>query len=615
MSNKLLLILFLSICMTKLAYQEEAYFELNDENFESFIKENEYVLVKFYAPWCGHCKTMAPDYAAAATQLKETNSPAKFAKVDATVAKQTAAKYGIEGYPTLKFFINGNEKDYTGERNKDGMVSWVEKRIVSHLDAEANRVDGEPERDEDVYILTDSNFNDFIKKNDYVFVKFMAPWCGHCKRMAPALLKAASTLKNSGSKVKVAKVDATVEKNLSSRFSISGYPTLKLFYKRNPIDYNRGREEKDLVEFLTETLSNPSTLVNTVEEVEDVKAKNDLVVVYFGSKELETYIAFAISYKHAKFLHTTNKVLLDHYKVKEGSVVLFKNFDERRNDIPGVYSVPSMKTFVDSRSVPTVIKYSEKTSRFFWNDQGALALAFFYKEGNEVYNDTLLDIANRVKGRINVFKVHLETDEEKKLGDDLGVQEDKLPLILLVNPKNEKKYRFNYQKVNSNTVRKFLSDYGSGKAELFIKSQSIPEYQMPGQALVVVGRTFEKIVMDPTKDVLIEFYAPWCGHCKKLEPIYNQLASVLQDNPNLVIAKIDSTANEFNTDLFEVKGYPTIFFLPASNKNKPILYTRTSDDSVETFTEFIKKHATHKISSSFDFDEPVEDDEEYKKDL
>lgn len=160
-----------------------------------------------------------------------------------------------------------------------------------------------------------------------------------------------------------------------------------------------------------------------------------------------------------------------------------------------------------------------------------------------------------------------------------------------------------------------MSDYGSGKAELFIKSQSIPEYQMPGQALVVVGRTFEKIVMDPTKDVLIEFYAPWCGHCKKLEPIYNQLASVLQDNPNLVIAKIDSTANEFNTDLFEVKGYPTIFFLPASNKNKPILYTRTSDDSVETFTEFIKKHATHKISSSFDFDEPVEDDEEYKKDL
>lgn len=614
MSNKVLLILFLAICMTNFSFQEEAYFELNDENFDSFIKENQYVLVKFYAPWCGHCKTMAPEFAAAAKEMKDNNSPAKFAKIDATVAKETAAKFAIEGYPTLKFFINGKEKDYTGERKKADFVSWVEKRIVSHLDSEANKVDGEPERDEDVFILTDSNFNDFIKKNDYVFVKFYAPWCGHCKRMAPALSKAATSLKNMDSNVKVAKIDATVEKSLASRFNISGYPTLKLFYKRNPIDYTRGREEKDLVEFLTETLANPSVLATSVDDIEDAKAKNDLVVVYFGSKELETFIAFAISYKYAKFFHTTNKVILDHYKAKEGSVTLFKNYDERRNDIPGVYSVPSMKTFIDTRSVPTIIPYSEKTARFFWNEAGTLNIIFFYKEGNENYQDTIVDIANRVKGRMNVFKNHFESEDEKKLGEDLGVQEDKLPLILLVNPKNDKKYRFNYQKVNSNTVRKFLSDYSSGKAEKYIKSQSVPEYQIPGQAFVVVGRTFESVVMDPTKDVLLEFYAPWCGHCKKLEPIYNQLASTLQDNPNLVIAKIDATANEYG-DSIQVQGYPTIYFFPASNKNNPAKYERSAEDSVESFTEFIKKHATHKISTGFDFDDALDNDEEYKKDL
>ena len=47
---------------------------------------------------------------------------------------------------------------------------------------------------------------------------------------------------------------------------------------------------------------------------------------------------------------------------------------------------------------------------------------------------------------------------------------------------------------------------------------------------VVVGDSFTEVVEDPTKDVLIEFYAPWCGHCKALEPKYMQLASDVKGN-------------------------------------------------------------------------------------
>ena len=132
----------------------------------------------------------------------------------------------------------------------------------------------------DITVLTNATFDKALEKYEHMLVMFYAPWCGHCKKFKPELEKAAAVLRKEN--LIVAKIDATVEKDLAKKYGVRGYPTVKFFKKGVPSDYTAGRTEKDVINWVRKKSGPPTKLLKTAEEVEKFQKENDVCVVYFG---------------------------------------------------------------------------------------------------------------------------------------------------------------------------------------------------------------------------------------------------------------------------------------------------------------------------------------------
>ncbi|KAG0039851.1 hypothetical protein BGZ83_002711, partial [Gryganskiella cystojenkinii] len=161
--------------------------DLTPDNFSEVLGTKP-ALVEFYAPWCGHCKNLAPTYEELGDAFETKKDQVIIAKVNADVHQALGSKYGVQGFPTIKWFPNGvsaEPEDYSGGRDLHSLTSFVTKKSgvrSSHKDATSA-----------VEVLTQANFEEQVKNSGKNYlVEFYAPWCGHCKALAPTYEKVAT---------------------------------------------------------------------------------------------------------------------------------------------------------------------------------------------------------------------------------------------------------------------------------------------------------------------------------------------------------------------------------------------------------------------------------------
>lgn len=468
--------------------------------------------------------------------------------------------------------------------------------------------------DSSVVKLTDATFADFIAENPYVLAEFFAPWCGHCKKLGPEFAAAADALAGSVPDVKLAQIDCTEERDLCANFEIRGYPTLKVFKGNasNISDYPGQRASDSIVSYMSK-LTLPA--VQTFDDAETLNSKLNslsesfiLQVIPEGierSASNETFYQVADKYKdYFTFATTSVKDFVSKYtqSEKKPAYIIFRKGETIEDasvyegeDIGDDFEL--LYDFIDVESKPLFGEINGSTYQAYTSANIPLAYYFYAsKEERDFAEPIIKKVAKKYRGEINF--VGLDAVQFGMHAQNLNMQED-FPLFVIHDLAKNKKYGIPQDKpLDNNDITQFVQKFKAGEIEPIVKSEPVPETQESG-VYHLVGTEHDAIV-NSKKDVFVKYYAPWCGHCKKLGPVFEELSEKYAGK-DVIIAELDNTLND--VEGVEIQGYPTLVLFPADGSD-PVYYE--GERTLEAMADFIKENGSLKIDA-FDGEEHDEE--------
>ncbi|KAK5126326.1 hypothetical protein LTR85_010562 [Meristemomyces frigidus] len=453
----------------------------------------------------------------------------------------------------------------------------------------------------DVHDLTKDSFEPFVTENNLVLAEFFAPWCGHCKALAPEYEEAATTLKDKS--IALAKIDCTEQQDLCQSYGVEGYPTLKVFRgTQNVQPYAGPRKAQAIVSYMTkQSLPSVSALLSEAALDEFKTADKVVLVGFFGADDKSSNITFSEVADELRdsflFGATSDAALAKAEGVKQPAIVLYKTFDEGKNTFEEGFTKDSVTEFAKTASTPLIGEVGPETYAGYM--AAGIPLAYIFAETPEErasLSQTLKPVAEAHKGKLN-----FATIDAKAFGQhagNLNLEAGKWPAFAIQDTQKNQKFPYTAQgsasDLSEKKIGKFVADFIAGSVEPSVKSEPIPEKQEAGAVTIVVAKNYQDVVIDNEKDVLLEFYAPWCGHCKALSPKYDELAGMFSAfSDKITIAKVDATANDVPD---EIQGFPTIKLFKAGSKDAPVDYSGSR--TVEDLANFIRDSGSFGIDAS-----------------
>jgi len=235
-----------------------------------------------------------------------------------------------------------------------------------------------------------------------------------------------------------------------------------------------------------------------------------------------------------------------------------------------------------------VTEFTQETAgKLFGGEIQSHHLLFASKSSDEYDKlyDAFKDAAKKFKGKVHFISINIDVEDNLRILEYFGIKKEDVPTvrIIVLSEDDMKKYKPDSKALSADNMIKFTQNYLDKKLEPHLKSEELPEDWDKNPVKYLVSKNFNDVVKKSKKNVLVEFYAPWCGHCKQLTPIWDQLGDKFKDREDLIIAKMDATANEL-ADI-KIQSFPTIkYFLSGSEK----IIDYSGERTLDAFSKFIE---------------------------
>ena len=459
--------------------------------------------------------------------------------------------------------------------------------------------------DNETITLTDSTIEKAINQFENLIIYFYAPWCGHCKTFEPEYQKSSKILKKDN--IYLAKIDSSNNNLSAQKYKINGFPSILFFKNGVPFEFEGARSSRELIIWGRKKAGIPIQLLKSKEDIENFKTNNDISLIYFGDieEEIKKFSDVSMIIEEYPFAIVTNISLINIYS-NNGTIVLFKHFDEKKVELKN-FNKKKIIDFIQENSLPKVMLFNDRSAQYIFQKKHPALILFEQKDSEDwnYYGNIMTQVSEKIKGKIVIVMTDISEGISSRLADYVGIKEKDLPLVSILDTRKDFKKYIMKGDINYNNIIQFFQDFEENKLKRALKSEKEPKNNND-IVRIIVGKTFEKEVINNDKDIMLIFYAPWCNHCKEFMPKYEEAANKLKENDKLILAKIDGSANEVEN--ITISGFPTLFFFPGNKKNeKPIQYN--GKRTTENLIEFINKYSSNKIK------EKIEKGKEEKKEV